>query len=424
MSYVVNRLVLKGRERRFCRDRQGIARHGRMTEENSIVRGVRMRCSLLRGMSSNRVFVPPANEAYAYDADGNMTEDARFRYYWNGENRMIRAEEKSAPSGRQPYVIAYAYDHMGRNVIKNGAKFIWDDYNIIVEDAASSNATFNTWGIDIDGTMQGAGGIGGLLAVEKGDAVYLPAYDANGNITEYVDAEGVIAAHYAYSAFGKQLLTEDEIGFTHRFSTKPYCAKTGLVEFEFRKYVPNVGRWMSRDPLEELSGCALMVYSINNPVGNIDTHGLRSVCKTVIYAGHRSSIDDEFIPRMKKRYPNPAKMPCTFRMGAVSCNQDDANKVIEEKFPGHLLPNMPRRNEFLWKDNAPARPDDGPKATDAIQKAWDAAIKNAEEQCKDEQQCCSAVEISVECDKDMAEFMKEMGQKWCGRKERKKCPEK
>ena len=30
----------------------------------------------------------------------------------------------------------------------------------------------------------------------------------------------------------------------------------------------------------------------------------------------------------------------------------------------------------------------------------------------------------VECDKDMAEFMKEMGQKWCGRKERKKCPKK
>ena len=44
-------------------------------------------------VSTNRVFVPPANEAYAYDADGNMTEDARFRYYWTGENRMMRAEE-------------------------------------------------------------------------------------------------------------------------------------------------------------------------------------------------------------------------------------------------------------------------------------------------------------------------------------------
>ena len=204
----------------------------------------------LFSVATNRVFVPPANETYAYDADGNMMEDARFRYYWNGENRMIRAEEKTVPPGRQPYVIVYAYDYMGRNVIKDGAKFIWDDYNIIVENAASSNAAFNTWGLDLDGTMQGAGGVGGLLAVEKGAAAYLPAYDANGNVTEYVTVDGAVAAHYAYSAFGKQMMAEDAIGFSHRFSTKPYCPKTGLVEFEFRKYAPNAGRWCSRDIIE------------------------------------------------------------------------------------------------------------------------------------------------------------------------------
>ena len=225
----------------------------------------------LVSVATNRVFVPSANETYAYDADGNMTEDARFRYYWNGENRMIRAEEKSAPPGRAPYVIAYAYDHMGRNVIKDGAKFIWDEYNIIVEDAASSNATFNTWGLDIDGTMQGAGGVGGLLAVEKGDAAYLPVYDANGNITEYVDGSGDAVAHYAYSAFGKQLLTEDDIGFTHRFSTKPWCETVALVEYEFRKYLPRDGRWMSRDLIESQIPYAFL---FNSPYSYCEIVGL------------------------------------------------------------------------------------------------------------------------------------------------------
>ena len=202
---------------------------------------------------------------------------------------MIRAEEKIASSGRQPYVVTYAYDHMGRNVIKDGAKFIWDEYNIIVENAASSNAAFNTWGLDLDGTMQGAGGVGGLLAVEKGDAVYLPVCDANGNITEYLDGSGDVVAHYAYSTFGKQLLAEGEIGFTYRFSTKPHFPKTGLVEFEFRKYAPNAGRWMSRDPLHEDIetefgsidiGVALVEpYNQycglgNNPVRLIDADGL------------------------------------------------------------------------------------------------------------------------------------------------------
>ena len=209
--------------------------------------------------------------AQEWDADGNMTEDARFRYYWNGENRMIRAEEKSAPSGRQPYVIAYAYDHMGRNVIKDDAKFVWDDYNIIVENAASSNATFNTWGLDLDGTMQGAGGVGGLLAVEKGAAAYLPAYDANGNVTEYVTVDGAVAAHYAYSAFGKQMMAEDAIGFSHRFSTKPWCETMALVEYEFRKYLPRDGRWMGRDLIESQIPYAFL---FNSPYSYCEIVGL------------------------------------------------------------------------------------------------------------------------------------------------------
>ncbi len=35
---------------------------------------------------TNRVFVPQTPETFAYDADGNMIEDGRFRYWWNGEN--------------------------------------------------------------------------------------------------------------------------------------------------------------------------------------------------------------------------------------------------------------------------------------------------------------------------------------------------
>ena len=52
---------------------------------------------------------------------------------------------------------------VGRNVMKDGARYIWDDYNIIVENAEAENVTYNTWGLDLDGTMQGLGGVGGLL---------------------------------------------------------------------------------------------------------------------------------------------------------------------------------------------------------------------------------------------------------------------
>ena len=70
--------------------------------------------------------------------------------------------------------------------------YTWDDYNIIAEvesQASSVTTTYNIWGLDLSGSLQDAGGVGGLLAVIQGrdgspSRPFLPCYDANGNITE------------------------------------------------------------------------------------------------------------------------------------------------------------------------------------------------------------------------------------------------
>ena len=71
----------------------------------------------------------------------------------------------------------------------------------------TSHKTF-TWGLDLSGNLQGAGGVGGLLAVTKHEAqsttnTYYVTYDANGNVSEYIDNSGTIVEHYEYSPFGK-----------------------------------------------------------------------------------------------------------------------------------------------------------------------------------------------------------------------------
>ena len=123
--------------------------------------------------------------------------------------------------------VTYAYDHVGRNVMKDGARYIWDDYNIIVENAEAENVTYNTWGLDLDGTMQGLGGVGGLLAVAKEGDCTIPAYDGNGNITEYISDDGTIVSHNDYSSFGRARLTTGDNSFSHGFSTKPSCRRSG-----------------------------------------------------------------------------------------------------------------------------------------------------------------------------------------------------
>ena len=62
-----------------------------------------------------------------------------------------------------------------------------------------------TWGLDASGSMQGAGGVGGLLMVNAGSGgVHFPAYDLNGNVMGLVNAtNGNISAKYEYGPFGE-----------------------------------------------------------------------------------------------------------------------------------------------------------------------------------------------------------------------------
>ena len=102
------------------------------------------------------------------------------------------------------------------------------------------------------------------------------AYDANGNITEYVGDGGQILSHCDYSAFGRELINAGSDDFTHRFSTKPYCRKTGFIEYQLRKYKPWCGRWMNRDAIEEDGGLNLYGYVGNMMISEIDILGCMS----------------------------------------------------------------------------------------------------------------------------------------------------
>ncbi|MFP4225375.1 MAG: RHS repeat protein, partial [Desulfobacterales bacterium] len=106
-----------------------------------------------------------------------------------------------------------------------------------VPDAPDSNtvAKLYTWGLDLSGQLQGAGGVGGLLSVTKHEEQgtknpYYPSYDANGNVSEYVDDTDSVVAHYEYSPFGKITNSSGSKAdaFNHRFSTKYHDTETAL----------------------------------------------------------------------------------------------------------------------------------------------------------------------------------------------------
>ena len=212
-----------------------------------------------------------------YDLDGNMNAAGDgWWYFWNGENRMILASNDTT-------VVTYAYDHQGRMVAKTvndvARQYLWDGYNIVQALTHSQTHTLTNsfiWGLDLSGSLQGAGGVGGLLAEIQDGEPYLASFDANGNVTEYISTNGVTEAHYEYSPFGEIVAQSGDIAdsLTHRFSTKPWCGVTGLNEYLFRKYGSFLARWLSRDLIAERGGLNLYGYVGNAPLVRFDRLGL------------------------------------------------------------------------------------------------------------------------------------------------------
>ena len=166
--------------------------------------------------------------------------------------------------------------------IEKTVYLLWDGYNIVQALIHSQTHTLTnsfTWGLDLSGSLQGAGGVGGLLAEVKDGTPYFAAFDANGNVTEHLSADGDLAAHYEYSPFGEIVVQSGELAdsFLHRFSTKPRCAATGMSEYVFRKYHPDLGRWLSRDPIGELGGHNVYGFAGNGSLSFVDPFGLWSL---------------------------------------------------------------------------------------------------------------------------------------------------
>ena len=255
--------------------------------------------------TTNHVFFAQSPEVFEYDLDGNMTKDGRFNYSWNGENRLVKAETRDDLPPEVPrHRVQYAYDHQGRMVSKEvfdvsnhypltTTHYTWDNWNIIAETVTPLTpssllpaTSFYVWGLDLSGTLQGAGGVGGLLAVVRDDGLFAPCYDANGNVTEYVLlgratasppslSAGDIVAHYEYDAFGNITAQTGLLAdtFKFRFSTKYWENETAILHYEKRPYSPSLGRWFSRDPILEQGGLNLYGFVVNDAINGVDVKG-------------------------------------------------------------------------------------------------------------------------------------------------------
>jgi RHS repeat-associated protein len=213
---------------------------------------------------SGNVFLAQTPEGFSYDTDGNLVSDGRWTYTWDAENRLIQMAARTAVGPQQ--TIAFGYDWKGRRIQKqvsvNGTVtsntiFLYDGWNLVgVLNSSFALQRSFMWGQDLSGSMQGAGGVGGLLAVNDAvNGVHFAAYDGNGNVAGLIKAsDGTSSALYEYGPFGELIRATGPMAKVNpfRFSTKFQDDETDLVYYGYRYYNASTGRWINRDPLHEL----------------------------------------------------------------------------------------------------------------------------------------------------------------------------
>ena len=254
-----------------------------------------MDCGTTPGMRTERgQRVDGAPQSGVPGAKGRVRK-AGAHWAADEQNRLTAMTMKSGlPTGMIRKRLEFTYDYLGRRVEKKvlnswtgtsgttatHLKYVYDGHNLIAELNGSNNTVLSTyvWGLDLSGTIQGAGGVGGLLMVREGSKTYFPAYDGNGNVSALLDsADGSLDAKYEYGAFGEPLrvggttIAEDN---PFRYSTKYTDEESGLVYYGFRYYSPSLGRFLNRDPIGELGGSNLYAFVENDPVNGWDYLGL------------------------------------------------------------------------------------------------------------------------------------------------------
>ena len=206
-----------------------------------------------------------------YDADGNQTlvktTTGTWQVSYNGENRPILWTQGTN-------TISMSFDRMGRRVTKNNQRFIYNGYLQIANfRSTTTTSDYNCFVWDPTEPVATR-----PLAWKRGTSVAYYTHDGNKNVSEVIDSNNDVAAHYEYAPFGALTVSRGASAAANpwRFSSEYAEDDTATVYYNYRHYEPVMGRWLGRDPIEEEGSVNLWGFVDNTPLDGVDALGCQS----------------------------------------------------------------------------------------------------------------------------------------------------
>ena len=216
--------------------------------------------------SSNHMTSDPAG-SYSYDNNGNMlTEPSGKSYVWDVDNRLLQVNLPSS-SG----TVTFRYDPFGRRIQKSSASgvtnYLYDVANLVDEvDGGGSVQVRYTQDLGLDQD----------LAQQRSSSTMYYEQDGVGSVTSSTNSAGGLLNTYAYDSYGKLSSSSGTLTNALRFVGREFDQETGLYFLRARYYNPNIGRFISEDPIGFAGDDQdLFSYVGNNPVRFTDAFGLQ-----------------------------------------------------------------------------------------------------------------------------------------------------
>jgi len=195
-----------------------------------------------------------------YDNDGNLTTFGGTTYTWNARNQLTAT---SAGGG------AFSYDALGRRtsatVSGTTTPFLYDGWNPV-----TISGNFMLGGIGLDDIQ---------AMVVSGTATSF-LHDGVNSTVGLSSSTAVTTATYDYSPYGDTTIAGTSTS-TLQYTGRENDGATGLYYYRNRYYLPQLGRFISQDPIGLRGGTNYYAYVGGNPISTSDPLGLLNVVASI-----------------------------------------------------------------------------------------------------------------------------------------------
>jgi RHS repeat-associated protein len=212
---------------------------------------------------------------YTYDANGNqvtrlMGTGGQSRVY-DFENRLTQVDLVGS-LGPHPQVltVAYKYDALGRRIERTHSdglvqRFVYDGDDVLqdLDDQGNVVASY----------LNGPGIDNKIRQTDANGNLYFTS-DHLGSTRALTNDSGIVVEQLDYDSFGNSAGSS----YTrYTYTGREYDADTELYYYRARFYDPQVGRFISEDPIGLAGGINAFAYASNNPTNHVDPTGLADI---------------------------------------------------------------------------------------------------------------------------------------------------